>query len=79
MALVTIEISEQYIKCLLHYASVSRTLKQAVKLLETTNDFATLPDATVDDIDHCLGELNELTPALDHLHTITRTALRNSK
>jgi hypothetical protein len=72
---VIIDISEcPYVKRLRHWASVSRSLNLAHRVLDEFADGyeGSLPD----DVDTTLTELKDLEPALDWLHQAFRNELR---
>ncbi len=68
---LTIDIPDVYIPMLRKWASVSRTLMEASKLLEGSEGVHTYQDRVGD----CLGELDDLTTPLDVLHQTVRSAI----
>jgi hypothetical protein len=73
---VTIEISTAYLNTISKWASVSRTLNEAKRLID-----AYALNHLMDDSDeqekamNCLEELKMVEPMLDQLHRATREAL----
>lgn len=79
--LVTVPVTlvRYHASTLAHWASVARTLNEARRLIVNAGS---IPDADddelishVDDCEACLNELDDLIPALDHLHSATRRQL----
>lgn len=79
--IVTIDISENYIEVLSKWASVSRTLGESKKLLEDYYDLYndewgfSGDKSKQEEINHNIGELEQITPALDHIHNAVRSQI----
>lgn len=71
---ITIELGDNYIPTLKKWASVSRTLNEARRLLEEYSELNTDPNVD-DQIDANYDELGEIEPGLNHLHQALREAL----
>ena len=63
---ITITIHEPYLKVLEKWASVGRTLNTARQACEDI-DNDSLTESELEKYSHCVNELEELTPALEHL------------
>ncbi len=68
---VTIDIPDNYIPLLRRWASVSRTLMEAGKLLEDSEG----PSTYQDRVNDCVEELDDLTTPLDVLYQTVRSAI----
>lgn len=75
---IEIEISEQYVKILSKWASVSRTLNEAKSLLSNFSEL-TKDIELSERIDICFSELETIEPALNNLHQMARMKLWNVK
>jgi hypothetical protein len=62
---VTVEIPDVYVQRLARWASLSRTLCEAQRLLE---QFIPEDAALEDEVQACIQELKDITPAIDALH-----------
>jgi hypothetical protein len=75
---VTIEVQEKssYFAVLNKWASVSRTLNEAQRLLQLMEDSGLFGDEA-DSLARNLDELNDLEPALNWLHQTVRSEIWN--
>lgn len=70
---IELELHEPYIRVLSKWASVGRTFREAQRHCETV---AGQDDAgEAERAQHCLDEIEEILPALEHLHHTARTEL----
>ena len=66
---VVIDIPDMDLRTLARWASVSRTMKEAIRLIENN---------TIDDTERaimCQEEMEQLEPVLDRLHRVVRNEL----
>ncbi len=72
---VLVTISENYLKILSKWASVSRTLNTARAACDDIQEMDNLVANIQEKYQHCSHELEVLTPALDNMHQIIRSKL----
>lgn len=73
---ITIEIHEPYLKVLSKWASVSRTLKTAKSCTaKASTEGSEFSEVEREKYAYCEQELEDLIPALDHLHVQAREQL----
>lgn len=73
---ITVDVPDMYVEMLAKWASVSRTLKASHRLLhEFLSTVELVSDGTTDEVTTNCDELRDITPALDALHQVVRSAL----
>lgn len=70
---IEVEISDSYVTILSKWASVQRTLSEAIRLLDELMPKDN-PDLT-ETINVCASELEDIGPAISHLHMQCRTQI----
>ena len=71
---VTININDNYVEPIKHWASVSRTLNQARRLLGEL--IPEVDTETGTSLQECMEELSDIEPFLNHIHQAIREGLR---
>ena len=68
---IQVSISDNYVERLSKWASVQRTITRAMELLDHPESEP--PD--YEDVMHCVAELRDIGPAIDHLHQMARNQI----